>query len=444
MVLGGCGGGSSTSTTSGTTPASNADISGYWDFQSPGAGSMDLTQSGTTVTGTLSFGAPPTISGSVTGNDVKLTFHDEGCVNELSGTLSGDTMSGTVTLTIDSSLGVCSATPGTEPWSAIRTTAPTTTYSTADLNGIWSSHQLIVADAPTFFGWLHSILTFNNGTMSETEKITTSGTLPDSTQTVSLSANGTVSPPGTDVHGVLSTSKDVFVETHTEDGGASSLSIGLKKSGTFSTADLAGTWNFTALKVGDGTNANVWMYGTSVMTATGVSTDTLVADSTGATGGTQTKNFTVASDGTVTSTVAGSDFHANMNSDKNLIAGTVSDGGGSYLLLTWVKAGAAYTQEDLTGTWVVHAIAARDTGNRWGYATLTIDSAGNVPASTWTVSSGSNFVDSTQFVITSSGIVTVPGVSDVYGVLSQDKNTLIIVGNTNSGLDRTLFVAVKR
>ena len=123
--------------------------------------------------------------------------------------------------------------------------------------------------------------------------------------------------------------------THTEDGGASSLSIGLKKSGTFSTADLAGTWNFTALKVGDGTNANVWMYGTSVMTATGVSTDTLVADSTGATGGTQTKNFTVASDGTVTSTVAGSDFHANMNSDKNLIAGTVSDGGGSYLLLTW-------------------------------------------------------------------------------------------------------------
>ena len=47
---------------------------------------MDLTQSGTTVTGTLSFGAPPTISGSVTGNDVKLTFHDEGCVNELSGT----------------------------------------------------------------------------------------------------------------------------------------------------------------------------------------------------------------------------------------------------------------------------------------------------------------------------------------------------------------------
>ena len=48
--------------------------------------------------------------------------------------------------------------------------------------------------------------------MSETEKITTSGTLPDSTQTVSLSANGTVSPPGTDVHGVLSTSKDVFVD----------------------------------------------------------------------------------------------------------------------------------------------------------------------------------------------------------------------------------------
>ena len=66
-------------------------------------------------------------------------------------------MSGTVTLTIDSSLGVCSATPGTEPWSAIRTTAPTTTYSTADLNGIWSSHQLIVADAPTLF-WL---VTFN-------------------------------------------------------------------------------------------------------------------------------------------------------------------------------------------------------------------------------------------------------------------------------------------
>jgi hypothetical protein len=272
--------------------------------------------------------------------------------------------------------------------------------------------------------------------------VETSGPRPDSSGTWAVSSDGTVSIPGnSSSHGTVSKSKNVEVDTGNS-AGTPGLSVVVKKSGTFTTADLAGTWYGHYLAVGDGANMNIWMYDNEQIDANGVSTMSSIVKSTGSVSGTETKTYIIANDGTIT--VAGSTLHGQMNSDKNLIVFTISSTNGSYFMGVLVKAGATFTQADLAGNWVAHALAARDTGNRWGYATLNIDSTGNFPVSPWTVSSGLNLLESGQLVISSGGIVTVTGVSDVHGVLSADKNVLIIAGNTNSGQDRTLFVIVKR
>jgi hypothetical protein len=214
------------------------------------------------------------------------------------------------------------------------------------------------------------------------------------------------------------------------------------KSGTFTTADLAGTWSANLLSVGDGANTNTWSYGTFVISSSGTSTQTVTASSNGATG-TDIKTFSIASDGTITQT--GSTFHGQMSSGKNMIVFTVTDSvNNRYFLGVLVKAGATYSQTDLTGTWAAHLLTAQDTHNKWAYGTFIIDQTGNYPAIPWTASDVSSTDPGGQFLLSSSGAVTVPGVSDGFGFLSSDKNCLVIVGNTNSGQARTLLVLLKR
>jgi hypothetical protein len=226
--------------------------------------------------------------------------------------------------------------------------------------------------------------------------------------------------------------------------GAYNLFINLKKAGIFTTADLAGTWYTHLLKTGDGTNVNLWMYGASSITASGVSTDIFTGRSDGGPPMTQTKYYTVASDGTVTSTEPGSNFHGIMSSDKNLFVATVSDSGG-YLIWIGVKGGATYTQADLTGNWKVHSLLSGDGGNAWLAANMVVDSTGATTFTSGVLSDGTPPVlTGTTLTVAANG--TVGSFDGVNGVLSPDKGILILTTNAvmNNKNVAMLLIAVNR
>lgn len=136
--------------------AATADVSGYWQGTAPatpGGWYMQLTLSGTTVSGSFICTANMAVTGSVNGNNVNLSFNDEGCVNQIAATLSGTSMSGTATLTIDSALGTCSETPGTKTFGMTQVASNPCTessevnleYSPSGTDKWWLSVKVITA-----------------------------------------------------------------------------------------------------------------------------------------------------------------------------------------------------------------------------------------------------------------------------------------------------------
>jgi hypothetical protein len=113
-------------TLAGLRPVGEIDVTGLWNVtvvsdKGGGTFTMDLTQSGNSVSGTtLIKGYSGTVSGSINGSDISLVVADpdpdcSGSVGTLTGTVSGNTMSGS-----HSSIagGTCPAESGT--WTATR------------------------------------------------------------------------------------------------------------------------------------------------------------------------------------------------------------------------------------------------------------------------------------------------------------------------------------
>ncbi len=89
-----------------------ADASGNWSGQLVGdAGTvsftMSLTQSGTSVTGTFAFADSPSISisGTIANSLISIGAQDETGSIQISGTVTGDAMSGTMTISVGEQTG---------------------------------------------------------------------------------------------------------------------------------------------------------------------------------------------------------------------------------------------------------------------------------------------------------------------------------------------------
>ncbi len=89
-----------------------ADVSGNWSGKLVGdIGSapftMSLTQSGTSVTGTFAFVDSPEIliSGTIANSLIKIGAQDASGSIQISGTVTGDTMSGTMTISVGEQTG---------------------------------------------------------------------------------------------------------------------------------------------------------------------------------------------------------------------------------------------------------------------------------------------------------------------------------------------------
>ena len=216
--------------------------------------------------------------------------------------------------------------------------------------------------------------------------------------------------------------------------------------GTFTQADLTGTWRMNVLKKGYKSNGttlkNEWMRAMYSINSSGVVSCLDMADSTGVTtcpdpfALTLTMNETT---GVITQSGANAnaDGHMTMTLNKNLMAGTETGSAGHsyHLMIAQKVTGASYSTTDVQSkSYVYHQLNIGLTRNEWEYGAGTSDSAGLL-----TISSGLNSsqgsvtpgstgctlsVNSTTGVVTSTG-GSCGSATTFQGFLSDDKKTIV-------------------
>ncbi len=167
------------------------------------------------------------------------------------------------------------------------------------------------------------------------------------------------------------------------------LFVAAKGGGTFTQADLAGTWYFQVMA--DFTTANypLWGSGTMTVDANGAVTGGTAVNSLGQTDTLTGGSLTIDSAGQVTGSViqgggisqdlpygkldAGKTFLTMVNSALDLRG-----------LFVAAKGGGTFTQADLAGTWYFQVFADSPSTNApyWGCGTMMVDATGAVTGGT--------------------------------------------------------------
>ena len=190
----------------------------------------------------------------------------------------------------------------------------------------------------------------------------------------------------------------------------------------FSKDDLAGTWYGHILTAG---YEEGWEYNTLTVDSEGNVSVTY----TNSDGETETESnaakISITSTGII-SEATNTSLHGIMSPDKNMVVFTDTwDDGTTYALTVLIKAGATYTQSDLTGTWYEHLLeTGGDEG--WQHSTVTIDSGGNVSVDMTDSDGNTETMPNVGVVsINSAGIMSLAGNSNFHGAGSPDKNTAV-------------------
>jgi len=206
----------------------------------------------------------------------------------------------------------------------------------------------------------------------------------------------------------------------------------------FTTNDLEGNWEVHELTSGDSPQHIGWMFGTLGIDISGNATFTSITRSNGDSTLPEDITIAISPSGIVTTADGGGGgFHGAMNSQKDVIVGVMTDGGGGYDLVIFSKHGTStYTTSDLTGTWYFHCLESGDapqwTG--WTHATLTIDSSGNFVMSSYLNSKGETDAgENGTLNITAPGIITVSGRPSSHGIMNLNKDMMVLTADSNGG-----------
>jgi len=208
---------------------------------------------------------------------------------------------------------------------------PGTTYSSADLQGRWHSHCLIAGGEWT--GWIRAVTEMDNsGKAVFMDLVNSDGDVSNDTgaQTV-ITSDGFLSMVGVPTyHGFLSADKKLMMVNMTDSGGGGSLMVALKeKTGTlYSKADLTGKWAVHVLVAG---TANRTEHGMMIINELGIGVLSMMVRDDGSPFNNPGEiNLEITDTGVIT---FDGDFKGFLNTDKNLIIGTMNDGTGVYNLL---------------------------------------------------------------------------------------------------------------
>jgi len=318
-------------------------------------------------------------------------------------------------------------------------------FSLADLNGKWSVHGLYAGDIANTYGWNYLTATVSNGNWQSFDQVNWGATRTNYSESIHISDDGVVAFPG-NYNGIMDNSKIIVIGTGTSEGktGNPGLSAFVKMSGNYFTAnDLATNWFAHCLHVGNGGNADGWTHVALTVDHSGHASSFGLVSSIPGLSNVINGTLSISADGIITA----DGLHGVMAPDKTLMVITDSREDTSvvsYDMIFLVRAGATFSQDDLTGNWVMHALMADNGANRWAHGDATFDSTGSLSYSGVTTSNGTTFDDTGQVIIDSGGTVTFAGRPDMYGIMSPYKNILIVTGNTNYGSERAMLVYVKR
>lgn len=198
------------------------------------------------------------------------------------------------------------------------------TYTTSDLEGEWIMHQLKSGPAQQDTGWSYGTATISsNGTVSFTSasRSNLDSSLPPVMQ-FSLSSDGFVTiTPLPQYHGVMTPDKAAMFATVDSGGSEYYLAIMLKRRGSYTLADLQGTWTKQMLAAGDG---NRWVRGTANIDGNGTHTWTSIERAYAGNALPVSESLAISPDGIITSTTNTS-IHGVMSQDKRMTITTSTE-----------------------------------------------------------------------------------------------------------------------
>jgi len=305
------------------------------------------------------------------------------------------------------------------------------TKNTAALAGDWSFHSLRSGASTR---WRHGNDQIDaNGNATRID-ITRSNANQDIGEpyTLSVDANNTVTKvDASTYHGTLS-NNDLIVSTRSRSSGnAYRLQFLQKQSASYALSDLQGDWNFHILSSG---NTNDWLHGEETIDASGNVTRVSVfnSDNSAVLG----SGYSLAMDaqGNIIRADVAS-YHGSISDDKSLMINTRSkESGTTFRIKILQKKGGSFTTADLAGTWDFHNLVSGAEAS-WTYGVDTIDSNGVVINTSRFYNSGDTTTRSgTQtLILDTNGVISRSDAPSYHGVMSQNKNLMIMT--TNVGAD---------
>ncbi len=214
-------------------------------------------------------------------------------------------------------------------------------------------------------------------------------------------------------------------------------------------ADLRGPWTLHAITANYAGGYAGWNYGEMTVTDNGVATVTSMTRKNGDTSVPPPFALAVTSNGTVTGLSPG--YHGVMSSDRSLVVGTMNDGSGGFNLIVFERRNGdlTYSSADLQGTWNMHAIVTSDNAARttWMRNVLTVAGSGSGNGTITNNVRGDGRVYSpapATVSIASDGLVTIAELPSSHGVMSLDKNTIVLTYNEGSGTGDPALVFLER
>jgi hypothetical protein len=383
----------------GTNGTATTDASGNYSFSNIVNGSYTVTPSRTGYTFTPANLNIP-LSGAISpGNDFTSAAVVIPPATTASGTYTWNSTTGVITLNTTSSNFTCQGPSlGAETHTGVTITSTTMTWPNDNMT------------------WSRSSGTANDIVGTWTSSDSTTG----NSYTAIFNANGTVS-----VGGVIVTC-----------GG------GGGNAGTYTQADLTGTWYMNNLSTGN----NKWMRAKFSINSSGVATCLSMSDSGGGISCPSPFDLTLTmnpSTGVITqsgydASNAGTG-HMTMTSNKNFAAGTSTNGDSpnykyQLAIMQKVVTGTSYSNADLQGkSFVTHELDVSNTpgDSGWSYSAGTIDGTGLATISSGINSWGNPSSGTATISVDANGVVTQNNYPSFQGFLSADKKTIVVTSSSN-------------
>src|SRR3990172_6391395 len=210
----------------------------------------------------------------------------------------------------------------------------------------------------------------------------------------------------------------------------------------FSMGDLQGAWDFQSLATSGSTG---WMHGVLSVDNTGLGAMTSLIRNGMPWPSADNVPFAMFPCGIVRM-VNDNTFHGFLSKDRTMMAATWTDNTSGSALMIFRKRGGAFGQSDLFGTWNFHRLTAGgdNTTSGWASGTMAMSSPGTATiTAVQTHDTLMSEVGSSFFVtMDGDGIVTSSGDNTFRGVMSRDKNMMVLT-KTNASGNYDLMVLMK-